>query len=142
MSEFRLLAVPYEMGRLRRGVGGGPERLLEAGADDALASAGASVTTELIELDWDFNERSGSGEDTASFEWIARLSERVRAARADGAFPVILGGSCLCSVGVVAGLDEPSPGVVWFDSHADLNTPDNTVSAYLDGMPLAMLTGH
>ncbi|MGI8721069.1 MAG: arginase family protein [Geodermatophilaceae bacterium] len=33
-------------------------------------------------------------------------------------------------------------GVVWFDAHGDLNTPETTTSGFLDGMPLAALTGH
>ena len=127
MPSFRLLIVPYELGRLRKGVGRGPERLLEAGAEDALRSTGAEVGLELLELDWDFNERSGSGEDDASFELMGMVSERVRAARDDGAFPIILSGSCcFAAVGGVAGLDEPSPGVLYLDAHSDFNTPETT----------------
>jgi arginase len=129
------------LGRLRKGIGRGPERLLDSGAEEALASAGATVTREVIELGWDFNERSGSGEDAACFELMGLISERVAAARADGSFPVILSGSCFASVGIVAGLGEPAPGVVWLDAHSDFNTPDITVEGYLDGMGLAVLTG-
>ncbi len=59
----------------------------------------------------------------------------------DGAFPVVLSGSCFAGVGVVAGLAEPAPAVVWFDAHADFNTPDTSISGYFDGMGLAVLTG-
>src|SRR6266699_4095190 len=31
--------------------------------------------------------------------------------------------------------------VVWLDAHGDFNTPTITISGYLGGMPLAMLTG-
>jgi arginase len=31
--------------------------------------------------------------------------------------------------------------VVWLDAHGDFNTPDITISGYLGGMPVAMLTG-
>ena len=41
MTEIRLLVVPYEVGASRMGVGRGPERLLELGAERALASHGA-----------------------------------------------------------------------------------------------------
>ena len=141
MAELRLLIVPYELGGLRCGIGRGPERLLAGGAEEALAAAGATVTRELVELDWDHNERSGSGEDTACFELMGLISERVAAARADGAFPVILSGSCFASVGIVAGLGESAPGVVWFDAHSDFNTPDTTIEGYLDGMGMSILTG-
>ena len=59
----------------------------------------------------------------------------------DGAFPVILSGSCFAGVGIVAGLAEPDPAVVWFDAHSDFNTPDTSTEGYFDGMGLAVLTG-
>jgi arginase len=137
MAEIRLIVVPYELGRLRDGVGRGPERLLELGAEEALAASGARVETELIELSDVF-----SNEIDASFALIRRIAELVRAARGDQAFPVVLSGSCIAAaVGVVAGLDEAAPGVVWFDAHADFNDTETTPSGYLDGMGLAVLTG-
>ena len=136
MSEIRLVVMPYELARLRGGVGRGPERLLEHGIEDALRACGARVSTELVELDDDF-----SNEIDAGFELIRRVSDRVRAAIHDGAFPVVLSGSCFAAVGVVAGLDEPAPGVVWFDAHGDFNCPETTISGYFDGMGLAILTG-
>jgi arginase len=132
--------VPYELGRLREGVGCGPERLLEQGAEDALRSSGADVHTHLIELDDRFNV-TGTGEEDAGFELIRLVADGVRGARQAGAFPVILSGSCFAAVGVAAGLDEAAPAVVWFDAHADFNEPATTISGYLDGMGLAILTG-
>jgi arginase len=141
MAELRLLIVPYELGTLRKGTGLGPEALLQAGAEEALASGGATVTRETIELGWDHNERSGAGEATACFELMGLISKRVGAARRAGAFPVVLSGSCFASVGVVAGMGEGSPGVVWLDAHSDFNTPEITVEGYLDGMGMSILTG-
>ena len=43
MTDIRLIAAPYELGRLRDGVGLGPEALLEGGAERALAQHGARV---------------------------------------------------------------------------------------------------
>ena len=105
MNEIRVVVVPYELGRLRDGVGRGPERLLEFGAEDALASAGATVRTEIIELD-DRYGASGLGDVDAAFELIRRVSDRVRGAREEGAFPIVLSGSCFAAVGVVAGLER------------------------------------
>ena len=53
----------------------------------------------------------------------------------------MLAGSCFAAVGVVAGLDEPDPAVVWLDAHSDFNDPATAVSGYFDGMGLAVLTG-
>lgn len=140
MSRFRLIVVPYELGRLRAGVGRGPERLLAAGAERALAAAGAHVDCELVELERPY-DRSGEGDVDACFALIREVAGRVRRATQDGAMPVVLSGSCFVGVGIVAGLAEPAPGVVWLDAHSDFNSPDITTEGYFDGMGLAVLTG-
>jgi arginase len=136
VSDTRLIVMPYELGRHREGVGRGPERLLELGAESALGSQGATVHTELLEFKGTY-----SSEIETSFDLIRQVSEHVAAAVEEGAFPVLLSGSCFAAVGVVAGLGERSPGVVWFDAHGDFNTPDSTVFGYFDGMGVAILTG-
>lgn len=136
MPGLRLIVVPYELDRLRDGVGRGPEKLLEAGAERALSADGAKVETELVELEGEHSNEIG-----ACFDLIGRISSRVSAAVGDGAFPVVLSGSCFAAVGVVAGLGEPDPGVAWFDAHGDFNTPDSTIEGYFDGMGVAVLTG-
>jgi arginase len=141
MAEIRLLALPYEIGAPRMGVGRGPERLIEAGAESALGSRGAEVSLEVIELAEDTRNSSGASEVKAAFELTGLLASAVTGAIEEAAFPVILSGSCLASLGVVTGLGEGSTGVVWFDAHGDFNTPDSTLDGYLDGMPLAILTG-
>jgi arginase family enzyme len=50
-TAFRVIAVPYQVASPREGMGRGSERLLELGAERALAGAGAAVPIELIELD-------------------------------------------------------------------------------------------
>jgi arginase len=62
-------------------------------------------------------------------------------ARADR--PLLLSGDCPTALGVVAGLQRRhrDVAVVWLDAHGDFNTPAITISGYLGGMPLAMLTG-
>jgi arginase len=141
MTDIRLLVVPYEGGAPRMGVGRGPERLLEAGAEDALGSHGARVQLELIELEEHERDASGASEAGAGFELIRLVAARARGAIADGAFPVLLSGSCFAGLGMVVGMDEQSPGVVWFDAHGDFNTPDSSIDGYFDGMGMAMLTG-
>lgn len=137
MPGIRLIVVPYEVGRLRDGVGRGPEHLLDAGAADALRSTGAEVTLVTLEL----NERH-SDEIDASFELIRMTAREVRAASTSGEFPVILSGSCAYpGVGVVAGLAEEAPAVVWFDAHGDFNDPETGDSGYFDGMGVSVLTG-
>jgi arginase len=55
--------------------------------------------------------------------------------------PVVLGGCCCAHVGAVEGLATRYDrlGVVWFDAHGDLNTPDSSPSGNAWGMALRML---
>jgi len=57
--------------------------------------------------------------------------------------PLLLSGDCLAGLAVAAGLQRRHReiAVVWLDAHGDFNTPAITVSGYLAGMPVAMLTG-
>jgi arginase len=55
--------------------------------------------------------------------------------------PLVLGGCCCAHVGAVEGLAARSGrlGLVWFDAHGDLNTPESSPSGNAWGMPLRML---
>jgi arginase len=71
------------------------------------------------------------------------LHQAVAGAVARAARPLLLSGDCSAALGAVAGLQRRHRdlAVVWLDAHGDFNTPAITVSGYLAGMPLAMLTG-
>ena len=55
--------------------------------------------------------------------------------------PLVLGGCCCSHVGAVAGLAARHErlGIVWFDAHGDLNTPETSPSGNEWGMPLRMI---
>jgi arginase len=55
--------------------------------------------------------------------------------------PLILGGCCCSHVGAVEGLAARHErlGVIWFDAHGDLNTPESSPSGNEWGMPLRMI---
>ena len=55
--------------------------------------------------------------------------------------PLVVGGCCCAHVGAVEGLAARNGplGVVWFDAHGDLNTPQTSPSGNPWGMPLRML---
>lgn len=71
------------------------------------------------------------------------LHRAVADAVARTARPLLLSGDCPAALGAVAGLQRRyrDLAVVWLDAHGDFNTPAITVSGYLGGMALAMLTG-
>ncbi len=129
-----LIQVPYHLGHEDVGMGAGPGRL-EAGAVAALGASGHDV--EVVRVRRDGRETNEIG---ASFEVVRRVAKAVAAAVAGGAFPLVLSGNCMSSIGVVAGSGRDL-GVVWLDAHADFNTPESSLSGFQDGMGLSVLTG-
>jgi arginase len=72
----------------------------------------------------------------------ASLDDQIEAtARTLPGRPLVLGGCCCAHVGAVRELRRRRVriGVVWFDAHGDLNTPETSPSGNLWGMPLRML---
>jgi arginase len=69
------------------------------------------------------------------------LSSKVREARKQGRFPLVLAGNCMSSIGTLAGLGTSPTGIIWLDAHGDFNTPETTLSGFMDGMALATAVG-
>jgi arginase len=134
--EIRLLLVPYDSGQRNVRMGAGPEHLCASGIKQHLAAQGHTVDIEIIEpasANW-------RAEVQTSFELMRAVSEHVRRTREARRFPVVLAGNCNTAIGVLAGLGART-GVVWLDAHGDFNTPQTTMSGFLDGMTLATATG-
>jgi arginase len=72
---------------------------------------------------------------------LRSISEKVRLAAQDHCFPMLLAGGCISTVGALAGLNSDPSAMIWFDAHADFNTPETTVSGFIDGMALAVASG-
>jgi len=70
---------------------------------------------------------------------------RVRGVLQQGQFALVLGGDCTVELGTVAGhLEDGDPnrvGLIYFDVHADLNTPESVVDGALDWTGMAHLLG-
>lgn len=135
--DIQLLVVPYDSGNRGARMGAGPEKLLEAGLERTLRESGHSVHTRIAELP----PGSWHAEIQTSFELMRMLAGAVRKARESGRLPIVLAGNCNTAVGTVAGLGADSTGVAWFDAHGDFNTPETTRSGFLDGTPVAIITG-
>lgn len=128
MSRPTLIEVPYHLGRAHVGLATGVPLLSEALARDG---------SEVVAVD---AGPEGPNEVAASMAVIRALAVVVRDVVARDGFPVVLAGNCNSSLGTVAGLGG-NLGVIWFDGHADFNTPDTTQTGFFDGFGLAMLTG-
>jgi arginase family enzyme len=70
---------------------------------------------------------------------LAEQTEAIAAALA--ARPIVVGGCCCSHVGAATGVSRRVGrlGLVWIDSHGDLNTPDSSPSGNLWGMPFRMI---
>lgn len=80
-------------------------------------------------------------------ESCENIASDVKRIMADGALPIILGGDHSIAIGSVAGVashlrgEGKELGLIWFDAHADINTPATSLSGNIHGMPLAAILG-
>ena len=76
------------------------------------------------------------------------LAQKVEGVLAAGELPLILGGDHSFAIGSISGFAsycrkrDAKPGLIWFDAHADMNTPETSPSGNIHGMPLAVLLGY
>jgi arginase len=65
----------------------------------------------------------------------------------EGSLPVVLGGDHSIAMGTIAGVSRhhrkkgAKVGLIWFDAHGDMNTPDTSPTGNIHGMPLAVALG-
>lgn len=71
-----------------------------------------------------------------------QLAQLVSSARSEGRVPILSTGGCVSSVGVVAGLADDELGLIWFDGHADSDTPETDQSGSIEAMGAAICAGH
>lgn len=134
--EIRLLLVPYDSGQRNIRMGAGPEHLCASGLKERLTDQGHTVDVETIEAD----SANWRAEVQTSFELMRSVARHVRKALENKRFPIVLAGNCNAAIGVLAALGART-GVIWLDAHGDFNTPQTTMSGFLDGMTLATATG-
>ena len=75
-----------------------------------------------------------------------KIAESVATARRSSKVVMMTGGNCHHITGVVGGLQDVHGagariGLVWFDAHGDINTPETTLSGSLGGMPVSVCAG-
>jgi arginase len=149
MTDRRLaiIGAALDLGAGRRGVDMGPSAIRYAGLDDRLGALGFEVE-DLGNIDVAVAEATNEGDPRARFlgpitEACARIAGLVGDAAGGGSTPVVLGGDHSVAIGTLGGLAaEAGPGgVLWFDAHGDLNTPETSPSGNVHGMPLAAALG-
>jgi arginase len=118
-------------------MGRGPIALLDSGLAEHLRSVGNEVDVASVRLSEGLHT-----ETNALVELQGLAVPLIRDAIERQARPIILSGNCgTAALSAMAALDPRSTGIIWFDAHADFNTPETSPSGFLDGMGLAILTG-
>ncbi|MGF9715041.1 arginase [Paenibacillus naphthalenovorans] len=148
--ELSILRVPFDLGAGRKGVRRGPDAILQAGLERKLRQLGYSC--ELPDPVPAPSNAKESGvfvpqAEPRHLNEAVKVNEALAAQIKDvlerGRFPLVLGGDHSIAIGTLAGLAQHyrSIGVIWFDAHADLNTPDTSPSGNIHGMSLAASLG-
>ena len=112
------------------------------------AARGGGLTASLQQHGRDVREHiltaegPGATDLKAAFELAAGIAAKVRESVAQGGFPIVICGSCsVAAIGVTAGLGNDGTGILWMDTHPDLNTPETTISGLFEGMALSKVLG-
>jgi arginase len=146
-KKISIIGVPSDYGQQRRGVDMGPSAIRYAGVTERLEHLGYEVRDEGdITVK---REMRSSQQDTnlknlkEVVEVCTQLSDKVKEVITQRRFPLVLGGDHSIAIGTIAGLAThyKNLGVIWYDAHADINTPDTSPSGNIHGMPLAVSIG-
>jgi arginase len=142
-----IIGAALDLGAGRRGVDMGPSALRYAGLHDRLAKLGCEAA-DWGNVEAAVAEAAVTGDPHARFlaeirDICARIAGRVADAVRDGRIPVVLGGDHSIALGTLGGLASVHGpgGVLWFDAHGDVNTPETSPSGNVHGMPLAAALG-
>lgn len=141
-----MIGVPTSAGAFAPGQEQAPSALRAAGLLDRLRSAGLEVTDrgDRERFRWRPDRDHPRAQNASAVAGIVRdTARRVGEAAATGERVLVLGGDCTVGIGAIAGQREAgsSVGVVYFDAHADLNTPDSVHEGALDWMGMAHVLG-
>lgn len=143
--EIRIVGVPVYQGCNIKGVELAPDVLREKGVFDVLKESFTVVDQGNVEL-LDTSEESmfkancGVKYYDTILDMSSKICKIVEQNSREGAFSIVVGGDHSVGAGSVAGssiANDHRIGVVWFDAHADMNTPLTSPSKNYHGMPLA-----
>jgi arginase len=141
-----LIGVPSSAGARQTGQEGAPAALRAAGLLERLRGKGLDVDDlgDLPSVSFRPDPEHPRQQNLALVVDVARqAADRVDQALSSRRLPIVLGGDCSLSLGVIAGLlrHQPRLGLLYFDGDVDLNTPETTRSGIFDGMVMAHVLG-
>jgi arginase len=151
LKRVRLIGAPMDLGAGRRGVDMGPSALRVAELGSHVRELGY-VVEDFGDVRVKLPEQQEQGDSRLKYkgpilETCEELAIAVEQSLDDGCLPVVLGGDHSVAIGSTAGLGahlkkrDGRMGLIWFDAHGDMNTPETTPSGNIHGMALAIAIG-
>src|ERR1022692_1918047 len=146
MADWTMIVVPSSAGAHHAGQERAPDALRAAGLLPRLAAAGESVHDAgnlpgaVFAVDHDNPGRR-------SLPAVVRVADALGGAAVDSAagawLPLVVGGDCTITLGVIAGFRRRhrDVGLVYVDGDADLGSPDDGGSGIFDSMGVTHLLG-
>lgn len=141
-----LLGVPTSAGAFAPGQEQAPRAFREAGLVELMRQSGIDVRDHGDREVWRWRpdrEHPRAQNLGKIVEIVNDTGRRVRASLNEGETTLVLGGDCTVGIGTVAGHVSAGErvGLVYFDTHADLNVPESVPEGALDWMGLAHMLG-
>lgn len=147
-KDISIIGVPMDLGQARRGVDMGPSAIRYAGIVERLENVNYHVhDLEDVAVPRRRREHETNNPAVRNIEEIMQVStnlaKTVQKEIERQHFPLILGGDHSIAIGSLAGLAThyKELGLIWFDAHGDINTPETSPSGNIHGMPLAASLG-
>ncbi len=145
-GEWEVIGAPSSAGAHHAGQERAPAALRRAGLVDRLRAGGASLVDggDLPVTPFAADPAHPRGRNLAAVVAAAgALAERVTGAIRTGRRPLVLGGDCTLTLGMMAGFGRvhDDVGLVYVDGDADVGTPQHTGSGIFDSMGVAHLLG-
>lgn len=150
MNTVSLIGVPCDTGAARPGASLGPDALRVAGIKHHLVRLGIDVEDRgnLAGPEYPYAKSvNGYRHLEETVLWCRYVHDAVFDMASQNRTPVVLGGDHSIAVGSIAAIarycavQNRNLCVLWFDAHADFNTPETSPSGNLHGMPVAALVG-
>lgn len=146
-KNISIIGVPMDLGQLRRGVDMGPSAIRYAGIVERLEKLSYKVE-DIGDLTVPRPKKVETNEKIRNLEEVVQvntdLAKTVNHIVESGRFPLVLGGDHSIALGTLAGLAQhyENLGVIWYDAHGDINTPETSPSGNIHGMPVAASLGY
>jgi arginase len=150
-KRISILGVPVCFGQGMAGVDLGPSAMRVAGLIKRIRKLGYEVR-DLDDLEVEEPTSTPPDDKVKYLAEIQKACERLALAvekivDADE-LPITIGGDHSIAIGSLTGVvkafrkRDERLGLIYFDAHADMNTPETTPSGNIHGMPLAALLGY